>query len=63
MAEKDTLTTGTPRWVKVSAIIVLLVVGLVVLLVVSGHDVGRHTGAGSVHSHLLASLSLTQIEP
>jgi hypothetical protein len=44
-------TTGTPRWVKVSAIVALVVVLLVVGMLVfgggpGGHGPGRHTGGG-----------------
>ena len=37
-------TTGTPRWLRVSAIIALVLVVLVVvmLVVVGGHGPGRH---------------------
>jgi hypothetical protein len=49
MAEKDTQTAGTPRWVKVFGIIALLVLLLVVvalLLGKGGHGPGRHTPGG-----------------
>ncbi len=44
--EEDVQTAGTPRWVKLFAIIALLVIGLVVILLVSGrggpHSPRRH---------------------
>lgn len=48
MPKQNALTAGTPRWVKVSAVVVLVLVALAVVLIVSGHEVGRHAGAGSV---------------
>lgn len=37
-------TTGTPRWVKVFGIITIVVILLfVVLLLVGGHNPGRHS--------------------
>ena len=50
MTEKDT-QTGTPRWVKVSAIIALVLVVLVVVMLVTGrggHGPGRHTSSGDI---------------
>jgi hypothetical protein len=49
VAESES-TAGTPRWVKVSAVIALLVVVLfVVVLLVGGgeHGPGRHSPGGS----------------
>ena len=50
MAEKDTRTAGTPRWVKVSAIVALALVVLVVVLLVTGrgggHGPARHAPGG-----------------
>jgi hypothetical protein len=41
---------GTPRWVKISAIVVLIVVLVFVVLLITGgpgrHGPGRHTGSG-----------------
>lgn len=40
---------GTPRWVKVSAIIALVVVGLLVVMILAGgsqHGPGRHAPSG-----------------
>ena len=34
--------TGTPRWVKVFGIIVLVLVLLFVILMLTGHSPGRH---------------------
>lgn len=36
------LTTGTPRWVKVSVIIVILLILLFVILHLTGHGFGDH---------------------
>jgi hypothetical protein len=50
MTEKSTDTAGTPRWVKVSGIIVLVVLVVFVVLVLTGrggeHGPGLHTPAG-----------------
>jgi hypothetical protein len=48
MAEKDAQTEGTPRWVKVSGIIALVLVVLVVVMLIvgRGHGPGRHTRGG-----------------
>jgi hypothetical protein len=35
--------TGTPRWVKAFGIIALALVLLFVILMLTGHDPGRHT--------------------
>jgi hypothetical protein len=44
---------GTPRWVKVSAVVAFLVIMLVVaLLALGGHGPGRHTGVGDATSGL-----------
>jgi hypothetical protein len=37
---------GTPRWVKVSGIIVIVVVLLVVVMMLAGHGPGRHLPRG-----------------
>ena len=42
-------TGGTPRWVKVSAIIAVVVVALVAVMLLAGggeHGPGRHLGGG-----------------
>ena len=49
MAEDDTLTAGTPRWVKVFALIGVVVVVLVVAMLATGrggHGPGRHAPSG-----------------
>jgi hypothetical protein len=49
MAENETKTEGTPRWVIVFGIIALLVLVLVVvglLIGKGGHGPGRHTPGG-----------------
>jgi ABC-type transporter Mla subunit MlaD len=49
MAEKETQTAGTPRWVKVFGIIALLLLLLVVIALLVGkgdHGPGRHTPRG-----------------
>ena len=46
---QDPGTPGTPRWVKVSAAVVLVVVALAVVLLVAGrgdHGPGRHAPSG-----------------
>ena len=37
---------GTPRWVKVFAIIAIAVVVLLVIMLLTGHGPGRHTPSG-----------------
>jgi hypothetical protein len=46
-------TTGTPRWVKVSVIVVLaLVVMVVIVLLIGGnHGPGRHASPSGVTGH------------
>ncbi len=50
MPENDAETAGTPRWVKVFAIVALLAVVLVVVLILTGrageHSPRRHAAAG-----------------
>jgi hypothetical protein len=36
--------SGTPRWVKVFAIVGIVVVVLVIVMLFTGHGPGRHTG-------------------
>ena len=55
IAEKETDTSGTPRWVKVFGIVAALVIALIVVLFVIGgpeHGPRRHgqPGAGSAHA-------------
>ena len=40
--EHPTPAAGVPRWVKVSGIIAVLVVFVLVVLLLAGHDPGRH---------------------
>jgi ABC-type transporter Mla subunit MlaD len=46
-------TTGTPRWVKVFALIALVVILLFVILLITGrggdHGPGRHTAGVTEH--------------
>lgn len=44
---------GTPRWVKVSAIIALILVLLIVIVLLFGgdHGPGRHLGSGDAGGH------------
>jgi hypothetical protein len=58
MTRSDTNAAGTPRWVKVFAIVALLAVALVVVLLATGgggHGPGRHAldgdGASRETSH------------
>ena len=47
MAENETETAGTPRWVKVfaiTAVVLAVLVVVVILLGRGGHGPGRHTG-------------------
>ena len=46
---------GTPRWVKVSAIIVIVLVLLVAIMLLSGHGPGRHTSSGDAGSQVVLS--------
>ena len=46
---------GTPRWVKVSGIIVIVVVVLVVIMLLSGHGPGRHTSSAGAGSQVVLS--------
>jgi len=39
---------GTPRWVKATGIVVIVLVLLVGILLLSGHGPGRHTSSGNV---------------
>ena len=55
MQDKDAPTAGTPRWVKVFAIVAVAAIVLVVVLLVvgkGGHGPSRHTGppAGVIHA-------------
>ena len=47
---------GTPRWVKVSGIIAIVLVLMVVIMLLSGHGPGRHTSsAGDAGSRVVLS--------
>ena len=47
---------GTPRWVKVSGIIVIVLAVLVVIMLLSGHGPGCHTSsAGDAGSRVVLS--------
>jgi hypothetical protein len=50
-------TTGTPRWVKVFAIIAIVVALLVVIVLLTGggHGPGRHTPSGGLGGHTAPS--------
>jgi hypothetical protein len=53
MRDNDAETAGTPRWVKVFALVALAVIVLVVVLLIvgkGGHGPSRHTGppAGAI---------------
>ena len=54
---------GTPRWVKVSGIIVIVVVLLVVVTLLTGHGPGRHTPSGEAGSQLLLSSVMDEHAP
>ena len=43
---RDARRTGTPRWVKVFAIVGVVLVVLVVVALLSGHGPGRHMNHG-----------------
>ena len=46
---------GTPRWVKVSGIIVIVLVLLVVIMLLTGHGPGRHTSSGDASGQVVLS--------
>lgn len=51
MEHEPPQTEGTPRWVKVSAIVSIVAIVLVIVLLVvgkRGHGPSRHTGAPAV---------------
>ena len=54
---------GTPRWVKVSGIIVIVVVVLVVVMLLTGHGPGRHTPSGEAGSQLVLSRVMDEHAP
>jgi hypothetical protein len=46
---------GTPRWVKVSGIVVILLVVLVAIMLLAGHGPGRHGLSGGAGSRVVLS--------
>ena len=46
---------GTPRWVKVCGMIVIVLVVLVVIMLFSGHGPGRHMSSGDANSQVVLS--------
>jgi hypothetical protein len=67
MAERDTQTAATPRWVKVFGIIALVVVVLLVVMIIAGrggHGPSRHTGDsipfGDAGGHGVAAVAHTE---
>ena len=46
---------GTPRWVKVSGIIAIVLVLVVVILLFTGHGPGRHTSSAENGSQVARS--------
>jgi hypothetical protein len=46
---------GTPRWVKVSGIILIVLVLLVVIMLLTGHGPGRHTSSGDASGQVVRS--------
>jgi hypothetical protein len=51
MGTDSVSTTSTPRWVKVFGIIAIGSVLLVVILHLTGHNLGGHTSPSSVIEH------------
>ena len=56
-------TTGTPRWVKVFAIIGLALVLLVIVMLLTGHGPGRHMHGGLGDHAGSASFALGRVTP
>ena len=56
-------TTGTPRWVKVFAIVGVVLVLLIIVMLLTGHGPGRHmhSGLGS-HSTSAVLSGVTALE-
>ncbi len=54
MANRPTYP-GTPRWVKVFGIIVIVVVLLTVIMLLTGHGPGRHTPSGEAGGQVASS--------
>jgi hypothetical protein len=51
---------GTPRWVKVSGIIVVV---LVVIMLLTGHGIGRHKSSGDADSQVVLSSVMDEHAP
>jgi len=51
---------GTPRWVKVSGIIVIVLVVLVVIMLLTGHGPGRHTSSDHAGSRVVLSSAMDE---
>ena len=54
---------GTPRWVKVSGIMVIVLVVLVAIMLLSGHGPGRHTSFGHAGSGVALSGVMDEHSP
>jgi hypothetical protein len=54
---------GTPRWVKVSGIIVIVLVLLVVIMLLTGHGPGRHNSSGDAGSQVVLSSIMDEHAP
>ena len=54
---------GTPRWVKVSGIVVIVLVLLVAIMLLTGHDPGRHTSSGDAGSQAVLSSVMDESSP
>ena len=46
---------GTPRWVKASGIVVIVLILLAAIMLLSGHGPGRHTSHGDAGSQVVRS--------
>jgi hypothetical protein len=46
---------GTPRWVKVFGIVVIVLVVLVAIMLLAGHGPGRHGSSGDAGSRVVLS--------
>jgi hypothetical protein len=54
---------GTPRWVKVSGMVVIVLVLLVLIMLLSGHGPGRHTSSGDAGSQVVLSSARDEYAP
>jgi ABC-type transporter Mla subunit MlaD len=59
VSDRDVDATGTPRWVKVLAIIALVVLALVVVLLVTGHGGGHGPGRHTMAAETLLATPLS----